>query len=186
MSELVLPHGFEQSVDLPAARHQVFDYLDDFERLGEHMMRSSWMMAGSRMRYQFDAARGRAVGARVQLTGSILGIGLAIDEEVSERQPPLFKSWHTIGAPRMLIVAAYRMGFSIEPMRQGSHLQVFIDYAIPQGGIGRLLGYLFAGVYARWCVRSMLASATRQFGAAAESTDAAISLQSPTNRSAPR
>jgi len=186
MSELVLPHGFEQSVELPAPRQQVFDYLDDFERLGEHMMRSSWMMAGSRMRYQFDAARGREVGARVQLTSSFLGIGLAIAEEVIEREPPQFKSWHTLGAPRMLILAAYRMGFSVEPTRQGSRLQVFIDYAIPQSGIGRLLGRLFAGVYARWCVRSMLASATGHFGAAAELADAAISLHSTASRSAPR
>jgi hypothetical protein len=186
MSELVLSHGFEQSVDLPAPRHQVFDYLDDFERLGAHMMRSSWMMAGSRMRYQFDAARGRAVGAQLRLTGAFFGIALTIAEEVVERQPPLFKSWRTIGVPRMLILAAYRMGFSIEPTRQGSRLQVFIEYAIPQGGIGRLLGRFFAGMYSRWCVRSMLASATEKFGAAPASTAAATSLQSPASRSAPQ
>ena len=76
MSDLVLPRGFEQSVDLPAPRHQVFDYLDDFERLGDNMMRSNRMMVGSRMRYDCDTARGRAVGARVRLTGSFLGITL--------------------------------------------------------------------------------------------------------------
>ena len=184
MSELVLPRGFEQSVDLPAPRHQVFDYLDDFERLGAHMMRSSWMMARSHMRYEFDTARGRAVGGRVWLSGSFLGIRLAIDEEVIERQPPRFKSWRTIGVPRLLILAAYRMGFSIEPTRQGSRLNVFIDYAIPQSGIGHLLGRLFAGVYARWCVRSSLASAARHFGVALASPDAALNLPSPTTRSA--
>jgi len=111
MSELVLPRGFGQSVDLAAPRHQVFDYLDDFERIGEHMMRSNRMMAGAR-------------------------------------------------------------------------LNVFIDYAIPPSGIGHLLGRLFAGAYARWCVRSTLASAASHFGIAPTSTDAAMNLLSPTTRSA--
>lgn len=184
MSEMVLPRSFEQSADLPAPQDQVFDFLDDFERLGAHMTRSSWKMAGSHMRYQFDAARGRAVGGRVSLSGSFLGIRLAIDEEVVERQPPAFKSWRTFGVARMLILAGYHMGFSLTPLRHGSRLAIYIDYAIPRSGIGRLLGGLFADGYARWCVRSMLASATSHFGAVCASTDAAIPRPTPTHGSA--
>jgi hypothetical protein len=47
---------------------------------GVYMMRSSWMMAGSEMRYEFDDARGRARGATVRMLGSFLGLCLQIDE----------------------------------------------------------------------------------------------------------
>ena len=50
------PNRFEKSVELAAPATAVFEHLDDFTRLGEHMMRPSWMMAGSRMSYEFDPA----------------------------------------------------------------------------------------------------------------------------------
>ena len=177
MSEIVLPSSFESSVTLAAAPHAVFDFLDDFTRLGSHMMSASWMMAGSRMQYEFDAAGGRAVGGLVRLRGSLLGVPLLIEERVTERGPPFRKEWHTIGRPRMLIMGAYRMGFSILPEPTGCRLTVYIDYVHPQRGAGRILGALLAGWYARWCVRGMLAGAVAHFGsrtaAPGNSTDAA-------------
>ena len=70
----------ESSVDLKAPCAAAFEHLDDFTKFGEHMMRSSWMMAGSAMRYEFDDARGRARGATVRMLGSFLGLCLQIDE----------------------------------------------------------------------------------------------------------
>jgi len=168
VNTMSLPYHFEQSVDLSAHAEVVFEHLDDFERLGEHMMRPSWMMAGSRMRYEFDEARGRKPDARVRLLGSVLGMNLEIEERITERTPGVSKSWQTIGQPRMLILEAYRMGFTVTPGDAGCRLQVFIDYATPHGGLGRWLGQIAGGPYARWCVRSMIDAAVRHFGHADE------------------
>ena len=159
---------YEESADVSARADLVFDYLDDFEALGSHMTRASWMMAGSRMRYEFDEAQGRRVGASVRLRGSFLGLSLKIDERVTERTPPLAKAWETIGPQRMLILAQYRMGFAIVPTATGSRVTVFIDYAIAEHGVSHWLGRAAGGFYARWCVRSMLRQAGRRFGHAAD------------------
>lgn len=163
MSDAVFAHSFSESLVLPAAREHVFHYLDDFERMGAHMTRANWMMAGSSMRYEFDAARGREVGSRVSMTGSLLGMRLQIQEVVEDRDPPLRKSWRTVDAQRMLALTSYRMGFSIDQAGSGSRLTVFIDYALPPSGVGRVLGLLFGDWYARWCVRSMLNTAASHF-----------------------
>jgi hypothetical protein len=164
MSEIVLPRSLEYSAFLPAAPELVFDYLDDFTHLGAHMARANWMMAGSRVAYEFDAGKGRAIGGLVRLTGSILGIPIRIEERVTDRDRPFGKAWHTVGRPRMLVMDAYRMGFSVVAVSGGSRLKVYIDYVEPRRGIGRVLGAVFAGTYARWCVRSMVKSAVAQFG----------------------
>jgi hypothetical protein len=158
------PNRFEKSAELAAPATAVFERLDDFTRLGEHMMRSSWMMAGSRMSYDFDSARGKAVGARVRLQGSFLGIKLIIDEQVDERTPPRTKSWQTIGHPRMIVLDAYRMGFSLTPLDTGCRLMIFIDYATPSHGFRRWIARIAAAWYARWCVISMLDGAIKHFG----------------------
>jgi hypothetical protein len=154
-----LPLQFSHTVLLNTSCERAFEFLDDFERLGSHMMRANWMMAGSQMRYEFDAAHGREPGARIRLKGSMLGMDLDIEEEVCEREPPLRKSWITIGRPHMLVLAEYRMGFELTPTPQGTSLEVYIDYAYPDWGIGRWLGPLLGGAYARWCVRRMVATA---------------------------
>jgi hypothetical protein len=159
-----LPQHFEQSAALGAQPDVIFEYLDDFAHFGEHMMQSSWMMAGSSMRYEFDEAHGRALGASIRLHGSFLGVPLEIEEQVTERTPPLRKSWQTTGEPRMLVLEAYRMGFEISARVGGCELCVFIDYATPQRGIGRWLGRAAGAPYARWCVRSTIRGALRRFG----------------------
>jgi hypothetical protein len=162
---------YEESSVIGARADLVFEYLDDFEALGSHMTRASWMMAGSRMRYEFDEARGRRVGATVGLRGSFLGLSIYIDERVTQRTPPLGKAWETIGRPRMLILAQYQMGFALVPVAVGSRVTVFIDYAVAEHGVAHWLGRVAGGFYARWCVRSMIRQAAGKFGRA---TDAVV------------
>lgn len=168
MSNGKLNLHYEESATVGVQPNLAFEYLDDFEALGSHMTRATWMMAGSRMRYEFDEARGRRVGAFIRLLGSFLGLSIQIEEKVTERAPPLRKAWETIGRPRMLILAQYRMGFAIAPVAAGSRVTVFIDYAIAEHGLGHWLGRLAGGFYARWCVRSMLRQAGHKFGREAD------------------
>ena len=68
-----------------------------------------------------------------------------------------------LGLPRILIIGAYRMGFEIAPAGAHSELRVFIDYNLPTESMGRILGWVFAPLYARWCVNSMVRDARRMF-----------------------
>ncbi|MGD9965781.1 MAG: SRPBCC family protein [Hyphomonadaceae bacterium] len=157
----------EVSVEVHAAPQALFDHLDDQERLAAHMNKPSMMMLGGRMFYDFDAARGRAVGSVIRMGGNFLWLNLFVEEAVTEHDRPRRKTWETRGVPRLIIIGGYRMGFEIEDAGGSSRLRVFIDYDRPGNLIGKGLGALFAPMYARWCVRRMAADAKRAFTSAA-------------------
>ena len=161
-ADLVLPFHFESNVYVNAAAADIFTLLDDHSRLSAHMTKPSWMMAGSVMTLEFDAAKGHAVGAIIRLTGQVLGIPLSVEEVVTERNPPQRKVWNTIGRPQLMVIGPYRMGYEITPT---SHLRVFIDYALPDGPVSYWLGRLFGNVYARWCTQRMANDAASHFKA---------------------
>jgi len=160
---LVLPLHFECSVRVNAPAEAVFSRLDDPRLLSAHMSRSSWMMAGSQMAIELDASGGRAVGATIRLSGRVLGVRLSLEEVVTERKPPLLKAWETTGAPRLLVIGRYRMGYEITSQGDASLLRVFIDYALPEAGPSRWLGRMFGGYYARWCTQRMAGDAEEYF-----------------------
>ena len=157
------PHRFETRIDVAAPPEAVFAILDDQERLGAHMTKSSAMMGGGAMHYSFDAGRGRAVGSRIEMRGEAMGVHLELAEVVTERAPPLRKAWETVGEPHLLVVGRYRMGFEISPRDDGSDVLVFIDYDDPAGPWA-LLGRLLGPVYARWCTTSMAEAAREAAG----------------------
>ena len=164
-ADLGLPFHFESNIEVNAAADDIFTLLDDHSRLSAHMMKPSWMMAGSVMTLEFDASQGRAVGASIRLTGRLLGIPLSVEEVVTVRKPPLIKVWTTIGKPRLVVIGPYRMGYEITPTHPSSHLRVFIDYALPDGPVSYWLGRLFGKIYARWCTQRMANDAATHFKA---------------------
>lgn len=133
------------------------------------MSKSSWMMAGSRMDVVLDADKGQAVGSHIRLKGRVLGIPLYVEEVVTERMPPLRKTWQTIDAPRLLVIGPYRMGFEITPRGDASELGVFIDYALPASRLWHWLGAILGGFYARWCTEKMADDAARAFAMRSDS-----------------
>ena len=161
---------YERTVHVAARPAEVFAFADDHSRLSSHMNGSSWMMGGSRMTVEFDAANGQAIGAHIRLRGRVFGVQLDLDEVVTQREPPSLKVWETVGTPRLLVIGGYRMGVRVTPSDVGASLQVFIDYDLPPGPITRWLGVLFGGLYAKWCVSQMLGSAVRHFRAALSRT----------------
>lgn len=156
-------HHDEMSVEVHASPAELFDHLDDQERLGAHMNKPTMMMTGGRMFYEFDAGRGRAVGSVIRMGGNFLWLNLFVEEAVTEHDRPRRKSWETQGSPHLLIIGAYRMGFDIEGAGATSRLRLFIDYDHPRSLAGRILGALFAPMYARWCVERMAHDARRAF-----------------------
>jgi uncharacterized protein (DUF302 family) len=158
-----LPFHYESRREIAAPAEVLFSYLDDHARLSGHMSQSSWMMAGSRMDIEADAAKGQAVGSRIRLKGRVLGISLEVEEAVTRHEPPFRKVWETIGLPRLLVIGHYRMGFDVKPRTASSLLRVFIDYALPGTPLAGLVGRALGGFYARWCTESMAKDAAAHF-----------------------
>lgn len=154
----------EITTHVAADPEQVFARLDDQKRLAEHMTRPSLMMGGGRMGYVFDAAAGQAVGSRFRMSGEAFGLKLAVDQVVTERDPPRRKRWRTIGEPKLLIIGKYEMGFEVTPASQGAALRVWIDYDPP--GLRWPGVRVLAKAYARWCVDQMASDAVRAMGPA--------------------
>jgi hypothetical protein len=157
------PFHFENSVEIGASAEAVFAHLDDQRHLSAHMSQSSWMMVGSRMDFEFDAAEGRAVGSKIGLQGRVLGMPLSVDEVVTTHTPPILKVWETTGTPNLFVIGHYRMGFEIAPRGESVTLRVFIDYAPPESPATRWLGQIFGSAYARWCTTRMTVDAARHF-----------------------
>jgi hypothetical protein len=149
------PFHAETRISVLASPEALFGHLDDHLRLSAHMTRRNWMMGGSRMFIETDAGKGRTIGSVIRLHGRVLGIPLDLEEVVTDREPPLRKTWTTVKEPKLLVIGAYRMGFEITPEGTGCMLRVHLDYATPRAGISRLLGKVFGKVYARWCTDRM-------------------------------
>jgi hypothetical protein len=143
----------------------LFAYLDDQVSLGSHMEKPSAMMLGGSMRYILDEGKGRRLGSVIRMEGAFLGIRLSVEEVVTEREPPVRKAWETRGIPHLLILVGYRMGFDVSPADRGQRLRVFIEYNTPRTLFGRIAGFLFAGLYARWCIGRMATEVAAHFGA---------------------
>ncbi|MBI4500046.1 MAG: SRPBCC family protein [Gemmatimonadetes bacterium] len=154
----------ESTALIAAPTGLVFAHVDDHTRLSSHMSRSSWCMGGGRMETVLDQGRGHGVGSHIRLSGRVFGIALSVDEVVTERTPPSRKVWETVGSPRLFVIGPYRMGFEVTPRGNGSLLQVFIEYALPERLPWRWLGRLFGRYYAQWCTRRMVDDTVASFG----------------------
>jgi hypothetical protein len=163
----VLPRHYECSTFVPASVEYVFAYADDQSRLSSHMSESSSMMGGGSMHIDLDEGRGQCVGSHIRLRGRAFGVELSVDEVVTERDPPKRKAWVTVGAPNLLVIGHYRMGFETFPQEDGTQLRIFIDYAVPDGRASRWLGYLLANYYAKWCTHQMAKDVAAHFEAQA-------------------
>ena len=158
-----LPFHYTTNAHVTARPESLFAYLDDQARLSSHMTRSSWQMGGGRMGIDIDAGGGQRVGSHIRMTGRVLGITLSLDEVVVDREPPFRKAWETVGEPRLLVIGPYRMGFTVQLEKAGSRLEVFIEYALPNGFLAGRFGRLLGGFYARWCTRRMVDDAVAHF-----------------------
>lgn len=163
MSGQPFPLHHHSATLVNASVERVFAYLDDPKSFAAHMGESSMMTMGMRMVIDLDAKGGRETGSKICMQGSMLGIRLALEEVVTEREPPRTKVWETIGTPHLLVIAHYRMGFEVTPEGGAAHVRVFIDYSLPVHGAGAWLGYFLGGVYARWCVKQMVNGVNRHF-----------------------
>lgn len=150
---------YQETVFIPFSPSQVFDVIDNHEKLSSHMNKSSWMMGGGKMETEIDEGEGKKVGSHIKMKGKVFGIEIYLDEVVIKREPPYLKVWETVGNPRLLVIGPYQMKVEIKEKDNGSLLTVSIDYEMPKTNIW--LGFLFGEFYAKWCVKQMLKSASQ-------------------------
>jgi hypothetical protein len=161
---------FEAAAQITGSTEDVFAYLDNHSRLSGHMSNPSWRTAGMSMTIEVDDLGGRVVGSRIRILGKVLGLRLFVEQAVTKREPGVRKEWETLGEPRLLVIAGYRMGFEVAGESGSCALRVFIDYNLPAAGVSRLLGLVLGDWYARWCVRSMVSDAQRWSAASTSSS----------------
>lgn len=154
---------FEKSSVINAEPETVFAYADDHRNFSSHMNQSSMMMGGGSMKTETDTGGGREIGSHIRMSGKVLGVSLSLDEVVVEHEPPTRKVWETVGEVNLLVIDQYRLGFEIAPSEKQSNLRVFIDYDLPKSWKTRVLGGLFGGVYAKWCVNQMTEGVVEHF-----------------------
>ena len=110
-----------------------------------------------------DERKGQAVGSHIRMQGSVMGLPLALDEVVTAHDRPCRKEWETVGTPRLIVLAWYKMGVHIEPDGNQTRLRVFIDYVRPTGPLQHLLSWMLGDLYAKWCVSRMLNGVAAHF-----------------------
>lgn len=149
------------TIDAPAER--VFAYADDIRNLARHMSeRGSMPMMGSKLALEIVTPEPSGVGATYRYTGRVMGFAIDFSETVTAYVPGREKIWHTIGAPRLLIIDSYEMRVLVEPVSEmRSTLAISIDYTLPHRLFWRLFGQLLAAAYARWCLDSMIEGTKR-------------------------
>lgn len=146
---------------VPAEPERLFAWLDEPRNLAGHMEGRSMAMMGSSMSIETDARGGREMGSVIRMRGRVLGIKLALEEAIVERDPPRSKAWRTLGEPRLLVIGAYELGCRVEPRGAGCALTDLIDYEQPKRH--RWLGRVFEGAYAKRSCERMLLDAQRAF-----------------------
>lgn len=145
----------EKSSVINADSTSIFDFIDDHIKFSSHMSKSSWMMGGGKMTTEVDEGKGQKVGSHIKMGGKVMGFNLFLDEVVTERSRPTRKVWETVGSPNLFIIGNYQMGVELTPENGKTKLKVFINYDLPNGGT-KVLGVIFGGMYAKWCVDQML------------------------------
>ena len=156
---------YEDSVYIPESPKELFVYVDNHKNFSSHMNKSSWMMGGGSMNTQADSKKFQEIGSHIKMGGTVFGIKLYLDEVVTHYDPPYRKQWQTVGDLNLLVIDHYKLGFEIEPKSNGSIFKVYITYYLPQSAGTRILGYLFGGMYAKWCVNQMINGALNHFPA---------------------
>ena len=146
-----------ETVDIQAPAERVFAYIDDIRNLGWHMTeQSSMAMMGSRLTLEILSDQATGLGATYHYSGTMMGLSIDFSESVTMYVPQREKVWRTIGEPRLLIIASYEMRLAVEPLSPAaSRLTIVIVYELPRSGFWRIVGFMLARSYSRWCLRRM-------------------------------
>ena len=139
--------------------HDVFRAIDDLGVTGMHMTQSSMMMMGNKLHLEFLTENQTGPGSKYRWTGKILGMKMDFTVEVTKWIEGEEKIWETIGDTKLIIYSWYRMRLNVMPIADSSKAELSITYEKPDRFFNKILSFLFADLYCKWCLNKMLGDA---------------------------
>lgn len=134
----------------------VFNQIDDLGVTGMHMTKSSMMMMGSKLKLEYLTENKKGLGSKYRWTGKMMGLKMDFTVEVTKWAAGKEKTWETIGQSRLIIYSWYSMHLKIEETNEGTRAELSIGYERPKGIFFRILSFLLADWYCKWCLKNML------------------------------
>ena len=151
----------ERTEVFSATPEQVFKCIDDLGVTGMHMTQSSMMMMGSKLNLEYLTEKHNGPGTKYRWTGKMMGMPMDFTVEVTKWIAYKEKTWETIGDTKLIIYSWYSMHLSILPSFSGCSAELSISYEKPKGFFYKILSFLFADWYCRWCLNHMLGDAKK-------------------------
>lgn len=138
---------------------EVFHAIDDLGVTGAHMKQSSMMMMGSKLNLEFISKNKTGLGSKYRWTGKMIGIMMDFTVAVTKWIEGKEKIWETIGDTHLIIYSWYRMILKLSSDPTGTRGELSISYEKPKGFLNRIVSFLFADWYCKWCLKKMLGDA---------------------------
>lgn len=139
-----------------ASAENVFDCLDDLSITGMHMSQSSIPMMGGKMNIEFLTPYKTGLHTKYRWTGNVLWMTLDFTVLVTQWTRGMVKSWETVGPAKLIVMSWFKMDLNVEGLEQQTTAHLSISYEKPNGFFNRVLCFLFADWYCRWCLKNML------------------------------
>ena len=139
----------------------VFKAIDDLGVTGMHMTESSMMMMGSKLDLEFLTSNKTGLGSSYRWTGKMMGIPMDFTVVVTKWEEGKEKVWETIGPTKLIIYSWYRMKLVVASEKDGTAADLSISYERPHGLFNKIISFLFANIYCRWCLKQMLGDAKK-------------------------
>lgn len=134
----------------------VFRFLDDLSVTGMHMTKSSMAMMGSKLHLEFLTENKTGLNTKYRWTGSMLWMNMDFTVVVAKWVAGKEKIWETVGISRMIIYSWYRMNLVLSTLNDWTTAELSITYEKPKEWYFKILSFLFANLYCKWCLKNML------------------------------
>jgi hypothetical protein len=154
----------EERVRVGAPPSRGFAWLDDPRNTGWHMSRRSLAMAGGLLRVEQLSQHATGQDATYRSSGRMLGLRIDFTTTVVRWIENREKVWRTVGNPHLAVIGQFERRLAVDASDGGTRLTLSFAYDLPASRGGRVLGWLLAGPYARWCVLRIIRDVQTQFG----------------------
>jgi hypothetical protein len=145
-----------KKIYINASPERVFETLDDLGVTGMHMTQSSAMMMGSKLHLHYLTENRKGLGSKYRWTGKMMGMNMDFTVEVTKWIKGIEKVWETIGEAKMIIYSWYRMNLLISRNGNKTLTELSITYRKPRSWFAKLISFLFADWYCKWCLNNIL------------------------------
>ena len=135
--------------------------MDDLGVTGAHMTQSSTIMMGSKLNLEFLTQNRTGLGSTYRWWGKMMGLSMDFTVKVTKWVEGKEKIWETIGPTTLIIYSWYRMELVLREIALGTEAVLSISYKKPEGILQKVLCFLFANWYCRWCLNQMLGDARK-------------------------